>query len=287
MVKWLHILSSRTGPCLAIAVVLLGTISAGRAQVIAPIPIPPFPSDEPLPPPKLIDRYPEKPSLPTAFTIPVGPLGFSAPSVYYLLRRQSLVSLDFLDENRLLFSFRVQRLMQRDDAGEADARERQIRAVVVALPDGKIECDALWAVPDRSRYLWMLKDGHFLLRDADGLEQGEANLKITPFLGLPGRLLWLAMDPTQQVMITNSLEPADATQKPGEAAGPAAGQATMTADEQKPGAQPTLVVRTLERESGHLIRMIQVPWTNQTTDWPINSEGYLESVRDSGGQWLL
>ena len=152
---------------------------------------------------------------------------------------------------------------------------------------GRSRCDALWAVPDRSRYLWMLKDGHFLLRDADGLAQGEANLRITPFLGLPGRLLWLAMDPTQQVMITNSLEPADATQKPGEAAGPAAGQATMTADEQKPGAQPTLVVRTLERESGHLIRMIQVPWTNQTTDWPINSEGYLESVRDSGGQWLL
>ena len=283
--KWVHILSSRTGLCLAIAVVLHCAISAARAQ--GNIPIPPLPSDQPLPAPKLIDHYPEKPSLPPAFSIPAGPLGFSAPSVYYFLRRQSLVSLDFLDENRLLFSFSVQRLMHRDDAGDAEARERQIRAVVVALPDGKIESEALWVVPDRSRYLWMLKDGHFLLRDSDGLEQGDARLKITPFLRMPGRLLWLAMDPAQQVLITNSLEAADATQKPGDAVGPATGQVPSTADRQKPDVQPTLVVRTIERESGHLIQMIHVPWTNQTTDWPINSEGYLESLRDAGGQWLL
>jgi hypothetical protein len=237
--------------------------------------------------PRLIDNYPEKPSLQPAFTIPVGPLGFSTPGSYYLLRRQSLVSLDFLDENRLLFGFQVQRLMQRDDAGDAETTERQIRAVVVTLPDGKIETEALWVVPDRSRYLWMLKDGHFLLRDSDGLEQCDPNLKVTPFLRLPGRLLWLAMDPAQQVMITNSLEPAAAAQTPGEAASPATDQATLTADMQKPGVQSALVVRTLDRKSGHLIRMIQVPWTNQTTDWPISSEGYLESAKGSGRQWLL
>jgi hypothetical protein len=290
MVNWLTILSNRTGPCLVTAAVLLCAISVGRAQ--GNITIPQFPADAPLPPrvhkePRVIDSYPEKPSLQPAFTIPVGPLGFSSPGSFYLLRRQSLVSLDFLDENRLLFSFHVQRLMQRDDADDAETKERQIRAVVVTLPDGKIECEALWAVPDQSRYLWMLKDGHFLLRDSDGLEQGDAALKITPFLRLPGRLLWLAMDPTQQVMITNSLEPADVTQKPGEAASPATGQATITADRQNPGVQPTLVVRTLQRESGHLIRMIRVPWTNQTADWPINSEGYMESSKGSGREWLL
>jgi hypothetical protein len=294
MVKRLAILSNRTGSCMVTAAVLLCGISAGRAQ--GNITIPQFPADVPFPPrmhkePKVIDSYPEKPSLQPAFTIPVGPLGFSAPGSFYLLRRQSLVSLDFLDENRLLFSFHVKQLMQRDEADDAATKERQIRAVVVALPDGKIEpkieSEALWVVPDRARYLWMLKDGHFLLRDSDGLEQGDAALKITSFLRLPGRLLWLAMDPTQQVIITNSLEPADATQKPGETASPATGQATMTADTQNPGAQPVLVVRTLERESGHLIRIVRVPWTNQTADWPFNSEGYLESSKGSGRQWLL
>ena len=236
--KRLAILSNRTGSCLVTAALLLCTISAGRAQ--GNISIPQFPADVPFPPrvhkePKVIDSYPEKPSLQPAFTIPVGPLGFSAPGSFYLLRRQSLVSLDFLDENRLLFSFHVKQLMQRDEADDAATKERQIRAVVVALPDGKIESEALWVVPDRTRYLWMLKDGHFLLRDSDGLEQGDAALKITPFLRLPGRLLWLAMDPTQQVIITNSLEPADATQKPGEAASPATGEAAMAADKQNSG----------------------------------------------------
>jgi hypothetical protein len=298
MVKWLAILPNLARPCLVTATVLLCAISAGRAQ--GNITIPQFPADVPLPPrvhkepklPQIIDSYPVKPSLQPAFTISVGPLGFSAPGSFYLFRRQSMVSLDFLDENRLLFSFHVQRLMQRDDAGgAADVKARQIRALVVTLPDGKIESkiesEALWTVPDRSRYLWMLKDGHFLLRDSDGLEQGDAKLKVTPFLRLPGCLLWLAMDPTEQVMITNSLEPPDAAQNPGEAASPPASQASMTADRQSPGVQPTLVVRTLDRESGKLIRMIRVPWTNQTTDWPVNSEGYLESAKGRGRQWLL
>jgi len=35
----------------------------------------------------------------TVFTIPVGPLGFTAPGSIYLGQRNSLVSLDFLDEN--------------------------------------------------------------------------------------------------------------------------------------------------------------------------------------------
>src|SRR5215469_4754483 len=44
----------------------------------------------------------ESASQPPAFSIPVEPLGFSAPGAFYLGQRESLVSLDFLDENRLL-----------------------------------------------------------------------------------------------------------------------------------------------------------------------------------------
>jgi hypothetical protein len=131
------------------------------------------------------------------------------------------------------------------------------------------------------RYLWILKDGHFLLRDSDGVEEGDFALKITPYLRLPGRLLWLTMDPTQQILVTNSLEPADATQKPGEPA------AATAADPQNAQAQQTLVVRTLQRESGHQIQITRVPWTNQTSDWPISSEGYLTSAKGSGREWLF
>ncbi len=289
MVKWLPIFLRWSGRRLVVAGALQCAILAGRAQ--ANIQVPSFPGDVPFPAREqreslLIEEYPEAPTQPPAFTIPVAPLGFSKPGAFYLLRRQSLVSLDFLDENRLLFTFHVQQLMHRDDADDAGDKERQIRAVVLALPDWKIESQAQWAVPDRLRYLWMLKDGHFLLRDSDGLEQGDSALKIAPYLRLSGRLLWLTMDPAQKILITNSLEQVDASQK---LAGPgAAVPAQATLDLQpNPGVQQTLVVRTLERESGHQIQITRVPWTNQTTDWPINSEGYLTSAKGSGREWLF
>jgi len=289
IVKWLPILLRWSRRRLAVAGALQCAILAGRAQ--ANIQVPSFPGDVPFQPREhkeslLIEEYPQAPSQPPSFTIPVAPLGFSKPGVFYLLRRQSLVSLDFLDENRLLFTFHVQQLMHRDDAEDPGDKERQIRAVVLALPDGKIESEAQWAVPDRLRYLWMLKDGHFLLRDSEGIEQGDSALKITPYLRLPGRLLWLTMNPTQQVLITNSLEPADASQKLAGPGAPVPAQATLDL-QQNHGVQQTLVVRTLERESGHQIQITRVPWTNQTTDWPINSEGYLTSAKGSGREWLF
>ena len=108
----------------------------------------------------------DKPSQPPAFTVPVEPLGFSAPGPFYLGQHNGLVSLDFLDENRLLFTFRVPGLLRRE---AVDENKRQIRALVLTLPAGTVEAEALWTVHDRARYLWMLKDGHFLLRDRDNL----------------------------------------------------------------------------------------------------------------------
>src|ERR1019366_6700780 len=84
--------------------------------------------------PELPDRLPSKPSQAPAFKVSVEPLGFSAPGPNYLGQRNSLVSLDFLDEDRLLFTFRVPGLIRREAAGSADAAERQIRAVVLAPP---------------------------------------------------------------------------------------------------------------------------------------------------------
>ena len=81
---------------------------------------------------------PNKPSVtssqPPAFSIPVEPLGFFAPGAFYQGQRESLVSLDFLDENRLLFTFRTPGLIRR--TGGANDDERQIRAMVLTLPQG-------------------------------------------------------------------------------------------------------------------------------------------------------
>ena len=217
-------------------------------------------------PPALPDRLPDKPSQPPAFKVPVEPLGFSAPGPLYLGQRNSLVSLDFLDEDRLLFTFRVPGLIRRE-AGEEEAR--QIRAVVLALPSGVVQAEALWTVHDRQRYLWMLTGGRFLLRDRDNLEMGDATLELKPFLRFPGPLLWLEMDPAQKFLVTDSREPA--------------ASASKEPDGQKP-ADADLSVRVLRRDSGQVMLVSRAP---STVHLPINSDGYLGSLRSSGDDWML
>lgn len=231
----------------------------------------------------LPDRLPDKPSQLPLFTVPIEPLGFSAPGPLYLGQRNSIVSLDFLNENRLLFTFRVPGLMHREPGEENGSDERQIRAVVLALPEGKVEAEALWTVHDRARYLWMLKDGRFLLRDRENLELGDASLELKPFLRFPGPLVWMEMDPTQQFLVTDSHEP-EAAPKPGEVPSPFTASASMTVDGQKPEGQPELVVRILRRDSGQVMLVSRV---RSTVHLPINADGYLESLRGRGSGWLL
>jgi hypothetical protein len=231
----------------------------------------------------LPDQLPEKPTIPPIFTIPVEPLGFSAPGAIYLGMRNCMVSLDFIDESRLLFTFRVPGLMHREPGATTGSDERQIRAVVLGLPDGAVTAEALWTVHDRIRYLWMLRDGHFLLRDKDGIKDGDAALNLKPMLQFPGPVLWLELDPLQQFLVTNSQEPVKEEPKPGDVASPATAHADMQVDGEKPGV-PDMVVRILRRDSGKVMLVSRV---RTAVHLPINSDGYVESLRGNGDQWLL
>jgi len=130
-------------------------------------------------------------SLPTSppshrrFKFPLCRWAFSSQGAINLGLRNSVVSLDFLDENRLLFTFRVPGLVHRD-SGEYE--ERQIRAVVLKLPTGTVEAEALW---DGSRPGALSVDtptaGSFLLRDRNNLEMGDATLELKPFCAFRDR----------------------------------------------------------------------------------------------------
>lgn len=268
------------------AVALTAPIAAAQA-VDAPVPQSP-----PVKERFLISRFPDKPSLPPAITIPIDPLGFTAPGAIYLGARNALVSLDFIDENRLLFTFRVPGLLHRETGDNADGDEREIRAVVLTLPKGAIETESSWTVHDRVRYLWMLADGHFLVRDRNSLSEGDATLALKPYLDFPGSLLWLELDPTEQFLVTNSHEPVPAPQKSATAAStgqsgasptPAAGSAPDQ-DSDAGGAPPEYVLRILQRKSGQVSLVSRV---RSAVHLPVNSLGYLENLRGKGTQWTL
>ena len=238
------------------------------------------------------DRLPEMPTIAASVTIPVVPLGFTAPGSIYLGQRNSMASLDFLGDDHLLFTFRVPGLIRRENGHKPGEDERQIRAVVVEVNTGRIEAEALWTVHDRSRYLWMLNDGHFLLRDRDGLEQGDSSLVLKPSLQFPGPVEWLEMDPQQLYMVTNSNEPAKVEAKPGQVDSPPTAAVSMEVDQQKtsPAADPIAspppdtVVRILERATG---KVMLVSRTRSTVHLPVNATGYLERLRGNGQTWMI
>jgi hypothetical protein len=225
--------------------------------------------------------------LPPAFSIPVGLLGFSGPGPLYLGERNAMASLNFIGEARLLFTFRVPGLIRRSlkPGEEPESDVRQIRALVLNISTGAVEAEALWTVHDRARYLWMLNDGHFLLRDKETLSEGDAHLELKPLLQFPGRLLRIGLDPSQQYIVSNSMEPAEAPAKPGYVGSPATASSTITTDEQQPDpAAPDFVVRILRRESG---KVMLVSRTRALVHLPINSEGYLENLRGREDEWVL
>lgn len=238
------------------------------------------------------DKLPAQPSQPPSFAISVEPLGFSAPGPVYLGQRFSFASLDFIGENRLLFTFRVPGLLRRQAGSGSDetADEHRIKAVVLSLPGGAVEAEALWTLYDRGRYLWMLNDGRFLLRDRDQLQIGDASLELKPWLHFPGPVLAVALDPSQQFVVTNSREPATAPSHPGDVPSPPTAQADVSAVSDPRSApsriapQPDLVVRILRRDSGQVMLVSRV---RSAVHLPINSEGYLELLPGKGADWVI
>ena len=232
------------------------------------------------------DQSQQKPaetaSQPPAFSIPVEPLGFFAPGQFYLGQRESLVSLDFLDENRLLFTFRAPGLLHR--TGPSREYERQVRAVVLTLPNGATETESLWTLHGVDRYVWALHNGRFLLRDGDTLKEGSPALELKPLLQFPGPVLWLQMDPAQQYLVTDSREPQNAKPDPGKVGSPPTAAASMTSDADENRGQPEIVVRILRRSSGQVMLVSHV---RTPVRLPINSDGYLEALRGNGRNWML
>lgn len=263
---------------------------------------------------KLSDRLPEKPSLPPAFSIPVRPLGYSAPGLFYLGRHNRLASLDFIGEDRLLFTFQVPGLMQRRGGNEHEGDERQIRAVVVTLPNGKVQSEALWTLHDRAPYLWMLKDGHFLLRDENGIQEGDTTLQLKPYLHFPGRVLWLELNPAQQLMSVSFLAPLSRPKGVQSGSSDAAKAEILKAGNKigtqpdPPELKPDLVVRTLNRDTGKVVAEshlgLAVPQAAGSDGYsaveegmltgllknvllPFNADGFIAAPGEDTNKWYL
>ncbi len=94
----------------------------------------------------------------------LGPLGFQGISTRYLLSGASMLTLDYVDDQHLLVTFGVPRLMKRLPGDPREDEDRVVDAVLLELPSGRELARTEWRFHDIGQYLWNLGNGRFLLR---------------------------------------------------------------------------------------------------------------------------
>lgn len=133
--------------------------------------------------------------------IPVAPLGFLAPNPSYLNSRLSWVSLDFIDDSHLLFTFHQDGLLRRIPGEPATDNDQEIHADVLDIATGKVLNQAHWRMHDRGRYLWPLRDGKFLIRIRNSLFFTDRSLVLKPYLKFDSNLQVVELSPDCNLLL--------------------------------------------------------------------------------------
>ncbi|HEY6447351.1 MAG TPA: hypothetical protein VIY53_12895 [Acidobacteriaceae bacterium] len=142
-----------------------------------------------------------------AVAVPVAPLGYTPPTAFYLSYRLSSASLGFLDDDHLLFTFRVGGLLRRMPSDRDGDEDQQIRAVVLDLRAGKAIRQAEWRMHDRQQYLWPFPDGKFLVRVRDTLFLTDDSLTLQPYLSFDTPLENVEISPDRKSMLVERDDP--------------------------------------------------------------------------------
>ena len=147
--------------------------------------------------------------------IPLENLGFQPLSPEFLLNGSSMLTLHYIDDKHLLFTFVTHRLIPRLPDEPADDQDRMVDALLLELPTGKILARTSWHLHDHAQYLWNLGHGHFLLRVRDALTTFAplANLSTghpfdqSPFLiSAERRLSALILSPDSDLLIIETVK---------------------------------------------------------------------------------
>jgi len=207
--------------------------------------------------------------------IPVAPLGYVAPNSFYLISRLSSVSLDFIDDNHLLFTFRVPGLMKRLPECPPGDEDQSIRAVVVKLPEGEVVSQADWRMHDHSRYLWRLDNGRFLVRQRSTLFSTDKSLALEQYIHSETPLASVQISPDRKVMVVEAEAKKEAHKTVASTA------PTLGAPDTDAKPIQLFVLRTETRD------VIAHSEALDAVEVPLVSEGYLQALAAKQGKWMI
>lgn len=207
--------------------------------------------------------------------IPVAPLGYMAPSPFYLTSRLSSISLDFIDNDHLLFTFRLPGLMKRLPGEPSDDEDQMIRALVLELPSGKVDSSTDWRMHDRSRYLWRLGNGLFLVRQRSRLFATGQGLQFHPFLNSDTALESVQISPDRRWIVVET-EGKKEDQQTLASASPTLGDAA-------PNDKPVQIF-ILNAESRAVVAHAQ---TLTAVEVPMIGDGHLQAIEGKQNKWII
>jgi len=207
--------------------------------------------------------------------IPVAPLGYAAPSPFYLTARLSSISLDFIDKDHLLFTFRLPGLMKRLPNELPSDEDQNIRADVIELPSGNVVTKTDWRMHDHSRYLWRLAEGHFLVRQRNTLFLTDTSLELKPYIHSDTALDSVQISPDRKLVVVEAEGKKD---KPETVASTA-----PTLGDIAPESKPVQIF-IMQSDTRSLIARAE---TLNPVEIPMLGEGHLLAIPGRENTWLI
>lgn len=220
--------------------------------------------------------------------IPVGPLGYVAPSAAYLSLRYALTTVDFIDKDHLLFTYHVNHLLHRLPDENGSDNDQMIHAEVVDIDNGKVTQQADWRMRDRQRYLWALNDGKFLVRQRNSLSLTDEHLQLRPYLTFDTDLEGLEVSPDRKLMLLEIAKAAPPQQpKTAPSTGPSLlGSGSSANDDMQDATEKKLTELLLIRPGDKTV--VAKSEAQHTVDLPLTDNGFIEQVQGlEANQWVL
>lgn len=121
-----------------------------------------------------------------------------------MARRSDAVnlSLNFVDDDHVLFTFNPRRMFERLPDCPRTHDDRLVHAAVFELSTGKVVKQAEWYLHDSRRYLWSLGEGKLLLRRLNSFYIVDSALQERLVLNSPKDVLWTSVTPDgKQIVI--------------------------------------------------------------------------------------
>jgi hypothetical protein len=221
---------------------------------------------------------PSSSALTPAARIPLPPLGFTPPSLFYLTARTSAVTVDFIDKDHLLFTFRKIGLLRRVSDDLPDDEDQLIQAVVLDIATGKTLRQAAWRMHDHSRYLWALSDGKFLVRVRNTLYLTDSSLQLKPFLTFIHTLVCVQLSPDRRFLTVESEEAPE----------PAASVLELSTGNGLDIPPRRIIVGVYDTDAGagsH--QLLLTAEAHHAVLLPVVKDGVLEAMQASGEGWRI